>query len=254
MIGRVASFSRPRRLSVFLLFAALYGSPNEARAERWTGALYALGAPRGALLYRMEMERDEDAGRWTSRYTTAAGLPAVEDEAVWSGGALQRYSYVRHSIGERSSVERRDGKVYYSYFRDGKHSQAVEKDSDNFAVGPTVIRNIQRNWSALLNGKQIEIRYGVLDQLRSFGFEVVRDRKHPANAPGVVVMRMRPSSFFIRMFVDPTYLVISDDGQILYEMIGRMLPMERNGSRLRPIDGDLVLHKEQPSSKGAVLP
>ncbi len=89
--------------------------------------------------------------------------------------------------------------------------------------------------------------------MRSFGFELIRDRRHPANASRTVVIRMRASSVFVRMFVGPTYLVLSDDGEALHEMIGRMLPMERNGSRLRPIDGDLVLH-QQPSAKGTVLP
>jgi hypothetical protein len=57
------------------------------------------------------MDRDDGAGRWASRYRTPAGVIAVEDEVAWSSGQLARYSYVRRTINESSSVECRGGKV-----------------------------------------------------------------------------------------------------------------------------------------------
>ncbi len=190
------------------------------------------------------MQRDDAGGRWISRYSNPAGSLTAEDEALWSGGEFQRYSYVRHAIGESSSVERHGPKLIYTRVLDGRKDQAEEEYSDDFAVGPTVILHILRNWKPLMSGEQLEIRYGVLDRLRSYGFELSRDAEHPRNSPRALVVRMRPSSAFVRLFVDPVYLVFSRDGQILRELIGRMLPMERDGNGLRAIDGDLVIQTE----------
>jgi hypothetical protein len=203
--------------------------------------MYALGTQQPTIIYHWEMDRDDANGKWTSRYRTLAGTLAVQDEVLWSGGQLRRYSYQRYTINEQSSVEVQGGKLIFTRVMDGKKDQAEEDYKPNFTVGPTVIPYVQKNWSALVGGKSLPIRYGVLDRMETIGFDLKRDTGHQRSGPNSVVIRMRASSLFVRLAVDPIYFVLSNDGNTLYEIIGRSLPVERPNGKLRPVDGDLVV-------------
>lgn len=213
---------------------------RKPRAERLSGFVYRLGAG-ATVLYRFEMDRDDARGRWRSRYFDRVGRLATEDEVLFRDGALMRYGYVRRTIGEVSSVERRGKRLVYTRVLDGRRDESEEDDRDDFTVGPTVALYVQRHWTALVAGQRLGTRYGVLDRLRSYGFELERDDRHPRAARDAVVVRMRPSSAFLRLFVSPVHLVFSRDGSVLREIIGRMLPVERRDGRLHAVDGDLVM-------------
>jgi hypothetical protein len=172
---------------------------------------------------------------------------------MWMRGQFVRYSYVRRTINETSSVERRDGKLIYTRVVDGERDQAEEDYEPNFTVGPTVIPYVQRHWAELAAGKTLDIRYGVLDRLQSYGFQLSRDSAHLRNGRDSVVIRMRPTSPFIRMFVDPVFLVLSNDGQVFQQLIGRMLPVVKQEGQLRAVDGQLFI-QSAVQQKGQVSP
>lgn len=130
---------------------------SPARPDHLTGAVYGLG-PGRSVLYRWEMERDDAHGVWRSRYYDPAGNLNTEDEVIFSVGALVRYGYVRHGVGETSSVARRGRRLVYSRVLDGRRDESEEHYGEDFAVGPTVVLQAQRHWTALAAGKEIPIR------------------------------------------------------------------------------------------------
>jgi hypothetical protein len=222
------------------LFAARLESASSA--QRLEGVIYAKGSPHTAPLYSWEADLDNSSGRWRSRYRTPKGEIALEDEVLWNGPELRRYTYVRHNTSENSSVEHVGKKLVYTRAFGGYPGERAEENFDpNFMVGPTVLPYIQRHWAELMKGEELRIRYGVLDRLQSYGFELNLDRGHPSSIKDTVVIRMRATSLFVRMAVDPVYLVWSRDGQILYEMSGRMMPIAKDSAGAHSVDGDLVL-------------
>ncbi|HVZ31757.1 MAG TPA: hypothetical protein VG963_04985 [Polyangiaceae bacterium] len=233
-------------MAVLLGGAALFSAPrleSASGAQRMAGAIYARGSAHTALLYRWEADLDNASGRWRSRYRTPDGALALEDEVVWKGPEFQRYSYVRQNTGESCSVERVGNKIVYTRVFGNAASERAEEDFEpNFMVGPTVLPYIQRHWAELMQGKGLRIRYGVPERLQSYGFEITVDRDHPHQTePDAVVLRMRATSLFVRMAVDPMYMLWSKDGHILYEMSGRMMPVANQNGGTHHVDGDLVL-------------
>jgi hypothetical protein len=58
---------------------------------------------------------------------------------------------------------------------------------------------------------------------------------------------------FVRMAISPIYVTLSSDGRFR-GISGRSIVMERNGTKLIPIDADLVVESEAPAQCGAQAP
>jgi hypothetical protein len=115
-----------------------------------------------------------------------------------------------------------------------------ERVDERVTVGPTVIPWAPRHWNDLKGGRELAIRYAVLDQLRSFEFKLAMAHDHP-RANREAVIKMWPASVGLRLFVSPVYLMFTRDGRVLHGMIGRLLPVAVHHGKPRPIDGQLVL-------------
>jgi hypothetical protein len=62
---------------------------------------------------------------WTSTYRNLDGTTAVEDRVVYKGKKLIEYGYVRHRIGERSSVFVDGKNITFKYSRNGASKTAT---------------------------------------------------------------------------------------------------------------------------------
>jgi hypothetical protein len=213
-----------------------------ARAETLTGRVQRLGAERDAGVLTWRLERDGDRV-WRSWYRMPDGSLAAEDEVVWEGGALKRYRHHRPPIGETASVERQGNELVYTLSRGGERWERRSAVEAPYTVGPTVVAHVQRHWEALSRGAELTVRYGVLDQMRSFEFRLARDRAHPLNSPTTAVVRMWASSALVRFFVSPAYIAVSQDGSRFQGLIGRLVPILVEGGKSRPLDGTLVVDR-----------
>jgi hypothetical protein len=206
--------------------------------ESLKATLYEIGSHQTVVLFHWQLARDPL--HWRSQYRTPAGDLFAADDVAWEHDRFTRYEYQRPPVDETARVERRDGKVIYTQVMGGRTRTAVEDDSSNYTVGPTLIRYVQSEWPSVLAGRRLITRYGVPDQLRSFEFEIQRDYSRPESNQDVVV-RIRPRNPFLRWFVDPVYLVLTNDGQALHKLIGRVLPMERRKGKFHPFDAEMVV-------------
>ena len=224
-----------------LVFAAARILGQEAPHEILTGTLYEIGSQRHKVLYRWTLEHDEKRGIWTSVYTTPSGEVNTEDKVLWEGDQLGSYSYTRHKVHESAAVLRTGETLRYTRTIDGETREAVGNGGDDFTVGPTVFRYVERHWQELTGGAVLHTDYGVLEKLRSYRFELARDLRHPANGPDQVVIRMRASNPLIRLFIGPIHMVFSADGKRFRAMIGRSLPVDVVNGRRRPTNAELVV-------------
>jgi hypothetical protein len=220
----------------FLVLVSAY----PAEADVLTGRIYRLGESEGPPLFTWRLEREADGSSWRSLYRTPAGELAAADETVWQGGELQSYRYERPPLGESARLERQGDELAYEQRIGGVTRCNRERFDERVTVGPTVIPWAQRHWSDLMAGPERVIRYAVLDQLRSFEFQLAMAHDHP-RADREAVIQMWPASLALRLFVSPVYLIFTRDGRVFRGMVGRLLPVAVHHGRPRAIDGQLVL-------------
>ena len=215
---------------------------------RLTGTLYRLNTNRQVKLYTWELVACPNA--WTSRYFNLDGSVAVEDRVEFDGARLAGYSYVRHAIEERSSV-RVDGKrLDFTYQRNGTSKARTRTTDGVFLAGPAVFSFIEAHLEQLQDGKKLEFKYGVLDVLDYFSFEVSSESRPDSESIGVEI---RPTSLLVRLAVAPIHVTLSKEGAFR-GVTGRTIVMEADGDRLIPIDADLVVESESPADCGTGEP
>lgn len=212
------------------------------------GTLYALGSRRTVKLYTWEMTVCPEV--WTSRYRRLDGTLVVEDFTRFVGRRLSEHGYVRHTIGECSSVRVHGSSLEFMYGRGIQRKVATLATEGVFLTGPAVFPFIQQQLSRLLSGEELEFKYGVLDHLDYFTFELSSQSK-PTDRE--LVVRIRAASPFVRMAIDPIEVTLSRAGQFK-GIRGRTIIMETRDGRMVPIDADLVVEAEGPATCGPATP
>lgn len=206
------------------------------------GTLYGLASERRVKLYSWDMKVCPDL--WTSRYRRPDGTLVVEDFTRFSGKRFTEHGYVRHTTGERSSVRVRGSRVEFRYRRGAETKTETLGTDGVFLTGPAVFPFIQQHLPRLLAGAELEFEYGVLDQLDYFTFALSSPSKPKDEA---LIIRIRATSFFVRMAIDPIYVTLSRAGKFK-GVRGRTIIIEPNGERGVPIDADLVVEAETPAA------
>jgi hypothetical protein len=224
----------------WLCWSALPGAAAAAEGVQLRGSLYALGSQPRVKLYLWEMSVCPEL--WTSRYRRPDGALVVEDFTRFSGQRLAEHGYVRHTIGERSSVRVRGSRLEFRYRRGAKTKTETLSVDGVFLTGPAVFPFIQRSLPRLLAGEALEFKYGVLDRLDYFTFALTSESRPNDEAR---VVRIRARSLFVRMAIDPIYVTLSRAGKFM-GIRGRTIIMEPKGERGVPIDADLVVEAEAP--------
>jgi hypothetical protein len=146
-------------------------------------------------------------------------------------------------------VARHGAELFFAQHVNGVIRRNRERFDERVTVGPTVITWAQRHWKELAAGRELTVRYAVLDQLRTFEFRLAMAHDHP-RADRETVVRMWPASFVLRLFVPPVYLIFTRDGHAFRGMIGRLLPVTVEHGKVRPIDGELALDAAASDSGG----
>jgi hypothetical protein len=224
----------------WLLGITLPGAAAADDGRQLRGTLYSLGSQPRIKLYRWEMTVCTEL--WTSRYRRLDGALVVEDFTRFSGQRLAEHGYVRHTIGERSSVRVRGSRLEFRYRRGAKTKTETLNVDGVFLTGPAVFPFIQRNLPRLFAGEELEFKYGVLDRLDYFTFALTSQTQPKGEAR---VVRIRATSPFVRMAIDPIYVTLSRGGKFM-GIRGRTIIMEPKGERGVPIDADLVVEDEAP--------
>jgi hypothetical protein len=238
--------SRPLIKAAFHVgLAALILASEPASADsglELQGALYKLGSNPKEKLYTWKMKACSNL--WISTYSRLDGTPVVDEVTRFDGGRFTGYSYIRHTTGERSSVAVTGKQVRFEYQLGETIESKLIVVRDVFLAGPAVFAFIQEHLPELTRGKEFQFKYGVLDRLDYFTFNLSRER---AFSPDTLQIELSPTSLFVRMAVDPVHVILSKEGRFR-GVTGRTIIIETDGRRLVPIDADLVVESEAPAS------
>ena len=221
------------RWRTFLLGAALLSVSTSALAL--TGDLFARGE-RTPLFSVERTERVDGGDRTiTVRYANPDGTEAARETAVLRGERLVRSEFVQRQIGEAGAAEVAGSRVTVRYGKAGaKPDEGTETVNLPLVTPATLPRVVAASWARLARGEALEIRLVAFARRETVGFEVERAG---TDDRGRVRIRVRPTSPFIRVLVDPLVLTFDADGQRLRAYEGRTALKRRDGTSWRDFDG-----------------
>lgn len=233
---------------LFIATAAIALGARPAQAElRFVGKVYEIDSnkEKQAFDYKQDVQsKDNGLTVVTNTYSQMdQAVAAVETTEFQKDGAsekLKSYRISQKQMGTEGVVELKDGRVHFSYTKDGKTKTADEKASDNVVVGPSLVPHMQKNWSSITQGKTTKVRMAVADRLETVGFEYFKEKDDTLNGEKVVVVKMKPSSFIIAALVNPMRFYFSPDGKRLVEFHGRTQGKKKSGNSWKDMDAVTV--------------
>ncbi|MCB0355792.1 MAG: hypothetical protein KDD40_02235 [Bdellovibrionales bacterium] len=209
------------------------------QAHCFKGSVYELNSNRGKLLYNIERTNNiNDNKEFLSLvFKEPNGTLAVTEEAYFTDDQLTKYSVTYHRRNEKGLIEVKNGKVYFTYTKDGKTKTNDEKWVDNFIVGLSTNKFILKNWDALLDGKTLNVRFGVDYRRDTVGFNLFRTKETSLD---IMTIKMKPSSFIISALVDPVYMDYDVKTKKLIAFRGRVRPKQNVNGKWKDLDGETV--------------
>jgi hypothetical protein len=197
----------------------------------------ALHGSTGQPLFHYERRAVTTPRGLSAAHTTrdAKGQLVVLELADYSENyALQRLQTHHPQLGYSASVVVSNNGTHLEYQlqENGKRSTAVEDVSDPVVSGPSLFGFVLAHWDALHSGKRIPVRMLVLREKTSYGFELRLDKQ----ANGQSVFSIVPSSWIVRLAIDPMRLTFDTASQTLVRYEGRVPPMQEVAGKLKDLD------------------
>ncbi len=218
------------------------------------GTLYEVGSKRQNVLYHWKLFSTEDGSRRSTEYVTPEGELAASEQVVLENGKLERYTVLEHNAGRKALVRRVEDRIEFSYTKNGNTDTRSEDYGDGLVVGQTLIPYIQSHWSRLMQGKDLEVRFGVFRRLRTIWLKIQKDDEQEGDQGQRVMLKIRPRSLILAVFVKPIYLTFSADGRTVYNFIGRSIPLRRVDGDWKPVRVDGTFRGVGQASLGLLLP
>jgi hypothetical protein len=218
-------------LAVTLLVATVPAPPETI----YVGTVFPLKGAASVPTYVYERSVESRDGAMVSSHVTRdlAGAVQLQESATHAEDyRLASYTLHRNQLGQSGTV-RVDGDQVSFERRDGTQlRRKTERQAGPVVVGPTLVGYVYRHLDALRGGQVLGVRMAVLDRLETIGF----DLQAVPGSPGQTRIRMKPSSFFVALVVDPIYFTFEADTGKLVRLEGRVPPKVRQGESWRDFD------------------
>lgn len=212
----------------------------------------AFGAPNKGTLYEKDSNKSKVLYQWTQvikqngtqkiahiTFTDPEAKVAAEEDSIVENGKLLRYEVHHKQLGEEGLMEVKDGKVIFSYTKNGKTEKSEEDLEDNFVAGPTLVDYLAARKAILLKGDTVKIRFAVLDRKETVGFQFFKVGEEKFEGKDAVVIKMKPSSFVIAALVDPLFFTFTKDDMRIRRIVGRTLPKQKIDGKWKDLDADI---------------
>src|SRR5262249_33810064 len=151
------------------------------------------------LLYTFDREPFVDGNQVKAVriYKDPSGKVVAREEIEYDGDHLKKMSMEQDQVKESGSFEVRDGRIFFSYTKDGKTKTDNEKLEEPLLIADTMAYFIQTHWEELAKGDALKFRFPVADRLETVGFKLEKDGEGTYEGKPVDIVKMSPSSFVI---------------------------------------------------------
>lgn len=224
-----------------LIFMVLF-LVSSVHAEPFKIRFYEIGSQQKKLLFNAVRTEVQEGERLTAQtqFTTPDGKQAVVEDLVAENGKALKYTQSQLQLGTIGSVEVKGDELHFTFTKDGTTQTAIEKRTDNFVVGPSMLAYVRASWDRLMAGETIEFRIGVLDRRETVGFKFFKTAEETVDGKEMVRMKMKPTSFIISALVDPLIFVMEKKTGRVHQVIGRMVAKRRVGDEWKDLDADAI--------------
>lgn len=228
-----------------LLWVICYGllSSSLVLAEAVTGQVFKKGSNQKEVLFNFKNTVTESNGisKTEGSFTDLNGDVAVIETSEREGIILKRYEMDHKQTGRKGSIVVDGKKVIFNFEDNGKKKKEVTEDlKGNFVVSHTLAPYVALHWNELMDGKTVDIRYGVWDRQETVGFSLSKMGQEKLDGQDVVLLKFKPTSFVIAALVDPVTFKFSTDGKRLLGMVGRVAPKRKEGQRWKDLDAEVI--------------
>ncbi|WP_372825241.1 hypothetical protein [Polaromonas sp.] len=219
---------------------ALSVNPAQAGDLIYRGATFAQGATGGEPLFRYERRiATTPMGLEAAHLTRDPKQKLIIAESAQFNARyeLQRFNVQNQQSGYSGEVQvSADGRqLQYSLNDNGTLSTAEEKIDAPALTGPSTFGFILAHWSELAAGRTLPVRFIVLKEKTSYGFDIRAERA----ANGQAAFILTPSNWLIRRFIAPLHVVFEVSSKTAVRYEGRVPPMQSVAGKLVDLDAQV---------------
>lgn len=214
-----------------------------ASAEIVEGKVFKKDSQQKELLFNFKntVTVTGDIHKADAQFVDPSGVVAVTETSERQGIQLKHYEIDHKQTGRKGSIVVDGKKVLFNFEENGKKKSEEKEDlKDNFVVGHTLVAYVSGKWKEIMDGKTIDIRYGVWDRQETVGFSLFKVGQEKLDGKDVVLLKFKPTSFIIAALVDPVIFKFSTDGKELMGMVGRVAPKRKDGNKWKDLDAEVI--------------
>ena len=209
-----------------------------------TGTAFEKDTGQKKVLYKWKQTETKAGERSTvvSTFALPDGPLVATEETILNKGQIEKHTVNQILMKEKGFVEVKDGKVFFSYTKEGKTKTSEEKLASNFTVDATLVDYLTPRMKELQAGENVEVRYGVLDRCETVGFKFFKTEDTNLAGKSSFILKMKPGSFIIAALVDPLFFTFAKEGNKLQRIVGRTLPKQLVDGKWKDVDADFFYY------------
>jgi len=185
-----------------LIILLILSTIPSALAAGFVAKTYPLDDEKTQLMTLTQTIKKDDATETLfGVFTNMKNEPILTDKAILKNGKAVRYEIQDLQMNEGGVVEIRDGRIFYSYTRNGKTKTDDEKapDADKMFFPATTNNWITDRLDKLIAGEKISGRIISPDRMETIGFDYEKvNQPDDKTNDSIYLIKMSASSPFIR--------------------------------------------------------
>jgi len=208
----------------------LWGFSREFSPELYPAEVYEFGSNRQNLLFLHynEIVDQESVKIIKHFYAFPDSTITVFDEGVLKNGKFRASRSQLDQIQETAALRCEGDELRVEIEgKMGFKEKTVDYKQDLIA-GPIFSQFVRENWKVLLEGENVHFHLPASNMLRLVRFKIKRHDNSEYKREGVIVLKMKPSCFLLRSFVDASYIVHNLTSRRVEEIHGfTILPTQK---------------------------
>jgi hypothetical protein len=212
------------------------------------GKIYRQGSNLQHLLFnfRRTAGRSGNEIYVTRTYTYPGGRTAAIEKATYRDGRLVSYRLMDRQIDAHGQAEihgdawKGRGRISFRYVKNGETYTNFEDLEASTVVNDDIVPYMLAHWDELMQGKEVYLRYIVIPRTQTVGFNLVKANEATWKGKPTAIIKMVPSSFFVRLVVDPVFFTVEKDSHHVVKYAGRVTPKIKENGEWKDLDAVMV--------------
>lgn len=244
-------------MKIFLSLLVLALIPLNASSFMIMGRVYEKDAHPKKLLYRLKrtLSKKGEKAQIHRVYQDLKGKIVVEESFSLKNDQLIRYQIKMLQTQEEGTVQLKEKELNFTWQDSkGRVTQDSEKFTPKMVVTDQIVSRIRRNWTPLLEGGTFSLRVIVPYRKETVGFRFSLEKEFQQNGKKMIIIKMKPSSIFISVLVDPIYFTFEkSQRRRLLKVLGRTTPKIKHDGNWEDLDAEIVYDYPTTQSSLEVL-